>query len=201
MQFLLFDVKPGANEAQRYLDTAAALRPDLEASGGCMFIDRFRDLDDAAWLLSFQIWRDAQALVAWRNHGRHHAAQELGRAQVFDDYRIRVGEVLAEGRARDAPAASDLAVAGRYLTLVETEEETCAALPQATVRRFASLYRPGQCMHVIGAASPADALAAVAASKSQGAAVHWRLGLVSRDYGMFERAEAPQTYPPQARAG
>ena len=40
--------------------------------------------------------RDEAALTAWRVHAGHHGAQEAGRAQVFEDYRLRVAQVVRE---------------------------------------------------------------------------------------------------------
>ena len=39
---LLFEVTPREGHVDEYRATAAALRPQLDASGGCLFIDRFR---------------------------------------------------------------------------------------------------------------------------------------------------------------
>jgi quinol monooxygenase YgiN len=54
--------RQGPGTAQ-YLDLAAALKPDLEAMSGCLFIDRFRSLTRENLLLSYQIWQDEAALA------------------------------------------------------------------------------------------------------------------------------------------
>jgi heme-degrading monooxygenase HmoA len=191
MRFLLFDVKPSEDRVQQYLDTAAALRPGLDAQGGCLFIDRFRDLDDPAWLLSFQIWRDEQALLAWRGDAKHRAAQALGRERVFDDYRIRVGSIVSP---------QDAAAKGRYVVLLEsTRAEPRSPLPKGRVKRFSSLYREGQFMHVASAGSLAAAEQAAAAFGKALEAPVARIGLIDRDYGLYERAEAPQSFPERTR--
>lgn len=185
MRFLLFDVKPAQTAVQRYLDVAAALRPRLDALGGCLFIDRFRDLDDARWLLSFQFWRDEEAIAAWRQDGQHHGAQRLGRDEVFEDYRIRVGAIV------DSPAPEN----GRYVVLADSRRAEPRGEPVAGLRRFASIYREGEFMHVAGATTLAGARSIEASLAQAFSASQTRIGLVERDYSLRERAEAPQQFP------
>lgn len=189
MRFLLFDVMPAHDALQQYLDTAAALRPALEAQGGCLFIDRFRDLDDPRWLLSFQIWRDEAALAAWRSDAQHHTAQRLGREHVFDDYRIRVGAVI-DG---EAPPA------GRYVAWVESPQASSRSPLPVSAKRYASIYREGECMHVAGADTLAAAEHAALELSRALNATRSHIGLVERDYGMYSRAEAPQAFPERSR--
>lgn len=202
MRFLLFDVRPAEHAHQQYLDIAASLRPALDAQGGCLFIDRFRAMDDPGWLLSFQIWRDEDAVVAWRGDAKHHAAQTMGRERVFDDYRIRVGDVVAErspkervDRIKEAPAQ------GRYVVLVEASAPiSSTGMGFEGVKRFASIYREGEYLHVVGAQTLVGAEQAAQAMSKALDAPRARVCLVDRDYGMYERAEAPQTFPDRTRA-
>ena len=46
------------------------------------------------WILSLSNWRDEKAVVRWRTTMRHHEVQELGRGEVFNDYHLRVGEIM-----------------------------------------------------------------------------------------------------------
>lgn len=185
MRFLLFDVKPADNAVQQYLDIAAGLRPALEAQGGCLFIDRFRDLDDARWLLSFQIWRDEAALVAWRNNAQHHQAQRLGRERVFDDYRIRVGAVVMPGASDEGP----------HVAWIDSSAELAPG--RSDVRRFASLYREGRFMSVLSAGTLAEVRDAAEALARSLPGAEVRLGRIERDYGMHAREQAPQVFPPR----
>jgi heme-degrading monooxygenase HmoA len=193
MRFLLFDVHPAAGQRQRYLDTAAALRPELDASGGCLFLDRFEDADRSDWLLSFQIWRDEEALGAWRRNRAHGAAQKAGREEVFEDYRIRVGEVLEEREPGAAKRDRSGGAGGRPVVLVESTRPTFAGAERAA--RFASLYRPGEFMFVLSPRTDADADRAMDAISAGPGVRRIRLCRVERDYGMRERAEAPQSWP------
>ena len=91
---LFFEVTPRPGQYERYLAMAAALKPQMEALGGCLFIDRFRSLQTEGLILSFQIWRDEAALTAWRVHEAHHRTQTAGREEIFSDYRLRVAQVI-----------------------------------------------------------------------------------------------------------
>src|SRR5438132_11005917 len=82
---LFFEVQTRPGHRDQYLDLAASLKPDLEAMGGCLFIDRFRSLTRENLLLSYQIWQDEGALTAWRAHAHPHELQTLGRERVFSD--------------------------------------------------------------------------------------------------------------------
>ena len=95
---LFFEVETRPGHRDQCLDLAASLKPELEAMGGCLFIDRFRSLTRENLLLSYQIWQDEGALTAWRAHAHHHDVQTIGRAKVFSDYRIRVAQVIHEQR-------------------------------------------------------------------------------------------------------
>jgi heme-degrading monooxygenase HmoA len=95
-QFFEVQIKEG--QTDRYLGLAASLKPSLEAMGGCLFIDRFRSLSRKNLLLSYQIWQDEGSMVAWRVDPKHHTVQEAGREKVFDDYRIRISQVVCEER-------------------------------------------------------------------------------------------------------
>jgi heme-degrading monooxygenase HmoA len=106
---VLFEAWPAEGQAQRYLDIAAALRPELAAIDGFVSIERFRSLSDPDKLLSLSFWRDEAAVVAWRNTPDHRTAQADGRTHVFRDYRLRIAGVLRDYGMDDraqAPADS-----------------------------------------------------------------------------------------------
>jgi heme-degrading monooxygenase HmoA len=193
---LLFEVTPRAGHVDEYLATAAALRPQLDACGGCLFIDRYRSRARPRTLLSYQVWRDEAALTRWRVHHEHHKAQALGRVRVFEDYRLRVAALMrVESRDEppwEAPHGSrwhDPAVtAPRVLAIAESS----GAELDGAAESFESIYRPGEFAHVLAwdAASPAPSLAAVSGAH------RLRLVEIERDYGMHDRTEAPQYFAP-----
>ena len=114
MIVVIFEVTPRPGQAQRYLDIAAALRPQLEQVDGFIGVERFRSLTRPDTLLSLSWWRDEDAVRRWRNHAEHRQGQGEGRAEVFENYRIRVAQVLRDYGLDDrgqAPADSSAALA------------------------------------------------------------------------------------------
>ncbi|WP_151632080.1 antibiotic biosynthesis monooxygenase family protein [Noviherbaspirillum aerium] len=174
---VVFEVLPSPSGYQRYLDTAAALRPHLDGIDGFVSIERFRCLTQPGWILSLSFWRHEAALVQWRGHGEHHAAQQAGRGGVFDDYRLRVV------RMHDAfPADSAQPL------IVLQENPPAQAQAHAAGRLFQSLAQESR--H-IGLADGRP----FAERHGDGL----RYGEVLRDYGLFDRQQAPQHFPAVAR--
>jgi heme-degrading monooxygenase HmoA len=93
---VIFEVRPTAEGRPRYLELAAALKPELERIDGFLSIERFQSLAEPDKLLSLSFWRDEAAVQAWRRLESHRAAQAEGRAGVFADYRLRVAAVLRD---------------------------------------------------------------------------------------------------------
>jgi heme-degrading monooxygenase HmoA len=81
---------------QEYLDIAAQLRPLLDSIEGFVSIERFESLSEPGKLLSLSIWRDEQAAETWRQLGERQVAQARGRADVFQNYRLRVVSVIRD---------------------------------------------------------------------------------------------------------
>src|SRR5262245_219448 len=159
---LFFEVQTREGHRDQYLNLAASLKPELEKSGGCIFIDRFKSLTRENLLRAYQIWQDEGALTAWRVHGQHHRVQEIGREKVFADYRIRIAQVIHEARPgkpvwqpeRRTPYNDP---ARRRPTCVLTSESKSARLPVETdwqYDAFESVYREGHCAHLIDLPDP-----------------------------------------------
>lgn len=201
---LFFEVQIRQGHRDQYLDLAASLRPALDAGGGCLFIDRFQSLSQENLLLSYQIWQDEGALTAWRVHAKHHRVQEIGREAVFSDYRIRVAQVIHEAKPnqrvwqpeRRTPYNDRARRAPTYMLAAESRN---AGLPAKTEWRhdaFASVYRDGQFAHLIDVPDPQAGIAFGERLFAEPTTEYVRIFEVMRDYGMYERAESPQYYPP-----
>lgn len=201
---LFFEVTPKPGQEGRYLDMAAALKPALEASGGVLFLDRYKSLSRPDTLLSHQIWADEAALVRWRAHGQHHATQSAGRTTVFADYRLRVGPVIAEGgegggvvpQLEGLPYNDPLLTAERFLIVARSYGRPVPAGDGGET--FESVYRDKEYAWVgpvDDRVQGYDALRRVASEDGVSAAA---LVIVSRDYGLRDRREAPQYFPPIA---
>ena len=93
---VIFEVWPAEGRKQSYLDLAASLKTDLERVDGFISVERFQSLTDPDKLLSLSIWRDEDAVRAWRSLGSHRKAQGAGRGGVFADYRLRIASVMRD---------------------------------------------------------------------------------------------------------
>ncbi len=198
---LFFEVTPRPGQDDRYLEIAAGLKPELEASGGIVYLDRFRSLVRPRTLLSHQLWADEAALARWRANGRHYGAQTSGRRDVLEDYRLRVGAVVAAttdwrvdslepGLTYNDPARKP----ERWLLVVRSDGQLFNS-PEVTGEGWRSVYNDAGHALVAEVAGRADGEALIAAAAKDPCVSAAHLVLVSRDYGMFDRREAPQYFP------
>ena len=213
---VVFEVQPKSEKWDDYLGLAKLLKPELEAIDGFVENIRYHSLTRKGWLLSLSIWRDEKALVRWRTQAIHHGAQEKGRFEVFGDYHLRVGQLTADSTADQAlpeQRLDETAVgAGTTVTLIDTKrpadwvkQNSAAAVAAAVGLRedvtglvawdvFDAVLTPGDVILLITWRDAAAAQAFEASARLR------RMRIV-RDYGMFDRREAPQYYPDvQARA-
>jgi heme-degrading monooxygenase HmoA len=220
---VIFEVLPEQGRFDDYLDLAKRLKPELEAIDGFIDNERFESRRTKGRLLSLSIWRDEKSVVRWRSHGGHHAVQEKGRFEVFADYHLRVGEIASDTVPPNGLSVvqtrfdeTEVGVA-KAITLTEVELRDghgSGAKPDlrpellgldpgadglADAELFASIYHPGK---LILLASWRDEPAAGAwrpRKPDAARSIRHRQVRVIRDYGMFDRREAPQFYPPAQR--
>jgi heme-degrading monooxygenase HmoA len=199
-----FEVQMREGQINRYLDLAASLKPSLELMGGCLLIDRFKSLSRKNLLLSYQIWQDEGSMIAWRVDAKHHTVQEIGREQVFADYRIRIAQVIHEERPEKAAWRPERLSPyndpkRRPPTFVVASESRNRQLPaESPLKRdvFESVYRPGIFAHLVDVPSPDAGLDFGRQLFADSTTEYFRVFEVMRDYGMFNRGEAPQYYAP-----
>ena len=135
---VIFEVHPRPERFDLYLDLAKGLRPILEGIDGFIDNERFESTRRPGWILSHSTWRDEKSVVRWRTVAKHHDTQQRGRDEVFQDYHLRVGEIVAD----TAPPAGASLVEQRldeteigqakFATLTEVQPQTgvtAAALP------------------------------------------------------------------------
>jgi heme-degrading monooxygenase HmoA len=216
---VIFEVLPGQGKKNDYLEFAKHLKPILESIDGFVDNERFESKLQPGWILSHSTWRDEKSVVRWRTQGEHHAVQEKGRFEVFQDYHLRVGEVTFDTNPpREAPVLekrfdeTEIGVA-KFATLTEVTPDKGAAFVVQTDLLpahlglnlkdslivahdvFESIYNPGKLALLIGWKN-AEAAGAWSPKKIDGIAAlrHRRIRIV-RDYGRFDRREAPQFYP------
>ncbi len=105
MHVVIFEVRPKEGRREDYLEIAAALRSELERIDGFISVERFASLTDDGKILSLSFWRDEEALIRWRNHAEHQAAQGRGRHEIFADYRLRIASVVRDYGLHDRAEA------------------------------------------------------------------------------------------------
>jgi heme-degrading monooxygenase HmoA len=93
---VLFEVWPADGRRSEYLDLAAELKPLLHAVDGFISVERFESLVEPGKLLSLSVFRDEEAVHAWRSIAEHRVAQDRGRSGIFRDYRLRVSHVVRD---------------------------------------------------------------------------------------------------------
>ncbi len=202
---LFFEVMPRPGHEQAYFDIAAGLRPELDKNPGLMFIDRFKSLIRPRIVLSHSHWRDEASLAGWRTHAKHHVAQIAGRQQHFEDYRLRICQLVCEWlpgagelrRLETANSYNDPALQQERFMIASTAEAPVETGAESDV--LASVSREREYIFLTPAPSLRDGRQTVEQLALTGAMTSVQLFLVSRDYGMYDRKEAPQYYAPVNR--
>ena len=93
---VIFEVYPAEGRKGDYLTIAAEMRPLLEKIDGFISVERFQSLTKPTKLLSLSFFKDEKSVLAWRTLHAHRTAQFKGRHGVFDDYRLRVADVVRD---------------------------------------------------------------------------------------------------------
>src|SRR5712672_127358 len=102
---VIFEVWPKPAPRGESLDLAAELRPILETIAGFISIERFESLTEKGKILSLSIFRDEEAVAAWRNIPQHRKTQAKGRAVIFENYRLRIAGVIRDYGMNDRAQA------------------------------------------------------------------------------------------------
>lgn len=111
MLAVIFEALPAEGKREEYLNIASLLKPSLEQVEGFISIERFQSINNPEKILSLSFWQDEKNISAWRNLEMHRTAQAMGRADVFQHYRLRVAEVKRDysiDERSEAPADSKL---------------------------------------------------------------------------------------------
>ncbi len=93
---VIFEVEPHAACKRQYLEIAASLKPALDEIDGFISVERFQSLTNEKKILSLSFFRDEEALAEWRNLPAHRNAQSAGRQTVFENYRLRIADILRD---------------------------------------------------------------------------------------------------------
>lgn len=208
---VIFEVQPKRERWDDYLKLAQFLKPKLLAIDGFIDNERFASQTTEGRLLSLSIWRDEKSVIRWRTQSEHHAVQDKGRSEIFEDYHLRVGEVTDDSahagalpqQRFDATAKGEAKVVSvaefQTEALVENAPAALGLAPDAagllSVETFKSLTTPGKWVLLAGWKNEAAAAAWQPHLNPPGSLRHRRVRII-RDYGLHDRGEAPQFFPP-----
>jgi heme-degrading monooxygenase HmoA len=213
----MLEVHPIPEQFDAYLGMAKMLRPELEKIEGFIDNNRYASLTREGWLLSLSSWRDEKSLIRWRSQEKHHKIMQAARDRIFSDYRLRIGQTVSDTHV---PAGQVLLE--QRLDVTEVGQGTAVTLhdgrfspdwirqngAQAVAKSlgvdpgasglvswdvFDALMAPGD---VIAVVTWRDQTAAEAFKRHAAAADGSRLRSIRivREYGMFDRREAPQYF-------
>jgi len=220
---VIFEVQPRKERWNDYLDLAKYLKPKLEATEGFIDNERFSSKRSEGRVLSLSIWRDEKSVVRWRTQGEHHGVQEKGRLAIFEDYHLRVGEVTDDTETKGLPVGQrrfdETEVGDAKMVTITELTPADGGNPGARAdllashlglqsgheglvdhEVFESIYVSGKLL-LLASWRDGDAAGAWTPGKGPEAAKalrHRRVRII-RDYGMFDRREAPQFYPEVTR--
>jgi heme-degrading monooxygenase HmoA len=212
---VIFAVQPKPDQWEHYLDLAKQLRPELERIEGFVENERYRSRRTGDRLLSLSIWANEKAVIRWRTQAMHHAAQEKGRFDIFEDYHLRVGEITADSKVPPDQRLEQMRFDGTEIgaaPVVSLVELNAQILPHSLQvaggagvhdsELFDSIATPGKLLFVISWRDSAAAESWLPPdSLLDGSCIRHRRVRVIRDYGLTDRREAPQFYPAVARQG
>ena len=213
----MLEVHPIPEQFDAYLGMAKMLRPELEKIDGFIDNNRYASLTRDGWLLSLSSWRDEKSLIRWRSQETHHKIMQAARDRVFSDYRLRIGQtvsdthlpagqVLREQRLDVTETGQGAAVSlhdGKFSTEWVKQAGADAVAIALGVDTgapglvswdvFDHLMTPGE---VIAVVTWRDHAAVEAFERNAAASERSRLRNIRiiREYGMFDRREAPQYF-------
>ncbi len=193
---VIFEVTPRPGRWEAYLAHAASLRPELVAIDGFIDNKRYASQRYPGRLLSLSLWRDEKSVIRWRTHGGHHAAQIAGRQDVFSEYHLRVGEVVQDNGKLLSQSRLDETETGAAKAISLIETPAVEELPAAVMDwdRFDGITEAGASLLTLAWPD----MAAMAAWAPRAGAQRLDIRII-RDYGLHDRAEAPQYHTPVAR--
>jgi heme-degrading monooxygenase HmoA len=215
---VIFEVLPNEGRKDDYLNLAKHLKPLLESIDGFVDNERFESKLRPGWVLSHSTWRDEKSVVRWRTEGEHHVIQAKGRFEIFQDYHLRVGDVTSDTNPpKEAPVHErrldetevGAATLATFTEIVPVKGAALVTQPDllpahlgldlkgsAVVGHdvWASIYNPGKIALLVGWKDVHAAESWVPRKIDGIAELRHRKVRVVRDYGRFDRREAPQYY-------
>ena len=193
---LFFEVVPNPGHSSYYFDYVEKLKPELEKHSGLIWLNRYRALFDDHCLLSHQLWDSKKSLDNWRQNKLYRLAQKAGIEKHFKDYRIRIGERLACWQA-------DIVTDVNFKTTSKSDAlllsiQSGISVSNTAFSKHASLDSVycglSASDQFITLVTPTNLSAALELTSTMSPDLFNKieLFLISRDYSMIDRAQAPR---------
>ena len=96
MMIVLFEFEVSESGEEEYFGLAESLGAELATVDGFISIERFESRSRVGCFLSLSVWRDEEAIRAWREAAPHRDGQIRGRNGIFERYHIRVAQVVRD---------------------------------------------------------------------------------------------------------
>ena len=213
----MLEVHPIPEQVDAYLGMAKMLRPELDKIDGFVDNNRYASLTREGWLLSLSSWRDEKSLVRWRTEATHNKIMQAARDRVFSDYRMRIGQTVSDTHVPEGRVLLEQRLdvtetgQGKAVTLhdgkfspewvkqsgAEAVAKTLGVDTNATDLVswdvFDALLAPGDVIAVLTWRDQAAAEAFLGEAATADASRLRNIRIV-REYGMFDRREAPQYF-------
>lgn len=202
--FICFEGKIRADQAELAGQFYSRLSELVKKQRGFISQTPFASIDQEHGQVLYVVFDSEQHLHDWKNNPVHLGIQAKGRADVFVDYRLRIGNEAFAGppRCSDSHTTS----AGRYLLLWQYPTACDAGhASRSSSLDTAANIDPSISQHLVDAATyvneesvlrisswpTKDIGLSVKAAVPRVAGDDLRLVRVERDYGRFQRGEAP----------
>ena len=193
---LFFEVVPNSGHLHHYFSYVEKLKPELEKHQGLIWLNRYEaQLDDYS-LLSHQLWDNEKSLENWRQNKQHRLAQKAGIKKHFKDYRIRIGQRLACWQADLVTETNFELISKSDALLVSIQSRT--VISNTAFNKHAVLDGAYNGLSAsdqfITLVTPNDlpSVKALTSSISTDSIDKIELFLISRDYSMTNRIQAPR---------
>jgi len=91
---IIFEVFPKSSKKDQYLRLAAEMRSLVDQIEGFISVERFQSITNPNKLPSISLSENEAAVDEWRNLSTHRKMQSKVRKELFEDYDIKVVQVL-----------------------------------------------------------------------------------------------------------
>ncbi len=102
---VIFESWPKPGSGDTYLEMGQSMMSLVEDFDGFISIERFESVVEPGKFVALSFWRDEAAIDAWRNVIEHRRIQAGSRKAVFDNYRLRVANVMRDYSMQDRAEA------------------------------------------------------------------------------------------------